>query len=886
MSRLAWAVVCLLVVLLLAVGTAVAGWWFSPHWLPRVAKHYAPQYGIEIQVLKLAAPRMDGVHIQQIKLRQNSNTIVASNVDVVYERHELQAGKIRKLHIAHLELTVGPSTDKGPAKPLPDPRTLWGLVPAEQIDVAEFVVVVTEPGVHIHGKANFNAAALATDLIVDAPERARGYNLRMRVSRKGLLQAALRSPAPDALLIADASAQWSGGQGQGVLGQNDSKAGGSGRVAVRVHAAPTSDQLRDLGALWQLNSTRANLKLDVATDFPWPLPQFADRDAGIRFAEALALSGAIQVDWSGSRPGLAQNLALRANARFKRLRDSVEVQLSSGMLCAGDLLLERPLILFAQPISGQFRISGDSPVQVRVANNVLEARGKLRAELGDDSAWVHATTQELRADISALSAGKPEGLHSRLALSMQLPKSSFGRFTAKADITAQGNGPLLEMAIARGAQISLGRLGDWSRGETRARGATPIRAQLDPRLLQWRTGPVHADITLPKGDFAGTDVRFAPARLRLEAAEGTGGAKVNASGELSSIANARDNSLRFTAVGKVGMRGNDTNTAIELRLGKTDLRFGIVVTYNLQHKSGTLQVHDAITWNQPLLHNLLGTWQEPGDSSSGSLRADLGAQFQFVGTTTRLHSNGTITLKNVAATYADYRLKGIDARTAYQLVNQDLRVTDAQLHMGEAFVGTEVRSIDALWRFANGVVSTAGIRAELLGGKVSTNAFDYRLKPGDADLEVSIDGMQLAELLTLQHEDLKGDGVIDGKLPLSVRSNVAEVRGGKVAARPPGGTIAYAKANDYAGNISQEGFRFAISALSDFHYTRMESSIDYNKEHVLNLGVKLYGHNPTVENGRPINYNLNVGQNVADLLRSLRTADEVSRQLEAKLQRR
>ncbi len=881
MNRLVWATVGLLVLLLLAAGTVVAGWWFSPDWLPRVAKHYAPRYGIELQALEFDAPRMDGVHIRRIEFRQKNNLISATNVDLVYERHELQAGKLRQLHIAHLELTVGPSADNEPAKPLPDPRTLWGLVPAQQIEVAEFVVTLLDPSVRVHGNARFNAELLTTDFTVDAPERARGYNLRARFARSGLLQAALRSPAPEAALIGDANAQWNDSPASSGAVQSDPL-----RVATRVHAAPTPGQLRDLAALWQLDSTRATLKLDVATEFPWPLPQFADRNAAISFAQALALDGALQVDWSGSRPGLARNLALRATARFKRVRDSVEVQLDNGMLCAGDLLLDKPLILFAQPISSQFRISGDSAVQVRVANNVLEARGKLRAELGDNSAWVHASTQDLRASISALSAGLPDGLHSRIALSMQLPKSSFGRFTAKADITADGAGSQLNMAIARGAQISLGKLGDWTRGETRALATAPIRAQLDPRLMQWSSGPVRADVTLPKGNFAGTAVQFAPAKLQLASAAGEGSAKVDAKGELGSTASTRDNSLRFIAAGKVDLRGNDTHAAIQLRLGKADVRVGFTTTYNLQRKAGTLQVRDAITWNKALMSNLLDSWKEPGDSSSGSLTAALDAQFQFVGTTTRLRSNGTVTLKDVTATYADYRMKGIDARTTYRLANENVRVTDAHLHMDEAFVGADVRAIDAQWRFADGIVSTDGIHAELLGGKVATNAFGYRLDPGDANLDVRIDGMQLADLLTLQHEDLKGDGVIDGNLPLSIRNNVAEVRNGKVAARPPGGTIAYAKASDYAGNISQEGFRFAVSALSDFHYTRMESSIDYDKEHVLKLGVKLYGHNPAVEKGRPINYNLNVSQNVADLLRSLRAADEVSRQLENKLQHR
>jgi hypothetical protein len=51
------------------------------------------------------------------------------------------------------------------------------------------------------------------------------------------------------------------------------------------------------------------------------------------------------------------------------------------------------------------------------------------------------------------------------------------------------------------------------------------------------------------------------------------------------------------------------------------------------------------------------------------------------------------------------------------------------------------------------------------------------------------------------------------------------------------------------------------------------------------LGVRLEGHNPAVEKGRRIVYNLNVTENVPVLLESLRLQDAFTRRIERRVRR-
>jgi hypothetical protein len=487
--------------------------------------------------------------------------------------------------------------------------------------------------------------------------------------------------------------------------------------------------------------------------------------------------------------------------------------------------------------------------------------------------------------IDALAKGRYDGLRTRADLDMQLDRTSFDRFTAKAALDVRGDGDEVAIVVRRGARVSLGRLGDWTRGNTSARSTRDITAHVQPTSLRWRTGEVRADVTLPKGDFAGTAASFAPATLRVSRAAGEGGTRVDADGSMASTVRAMDNGVRFDAGGKVQLRGDRSHAEITARLGPSALPVAFISDYDLARKRGRLRIDDTVSWTAPLLAGVLERWQQPGDSARGALRIDLTADYRFVGRQTFLDARGRVAVSAADGTWADYRIKGANGQGDFTLANGALAVRAGDVTLDEAFVGTTIRAIHAGFALTGNQLVLDDLRAAMLGGNVRASDFTYAIDAGSADLAVTLDGIQLADVLKLQDQELSGSGTLDGNLPMQVRGNVAEVRGGMISARAPGGTIAYAKASEYAKNIGQQGFEFAVAALSDFRYTRMESSIDYDRKHVLKLGVKLYGHNPAIEDGRPINYNLNVSQNVLDLLRSLRATDEVSRQLENRLQR-
>ena len=61
-----------------------------------------------------------------------------------------------------------------------------------------------------------------------------------------------------------------------------------------------------------------------------------------------------------------------------------------------------------------------------------------------------------------------------------------------------------------------------------------------------------------------------------------------------------------------------------------------------------------------------------------------------------------------------------------------------------------------------------------------------------------------------------------------------------------------------------------LQALSDFHYNALELGIQYEDD-TLKLTAKLEGKNPDWQQGRPVNFNLTVQENIPALLKSLRS---------------
>ncbi|RMG91580.1 MAG: hypothetical protein D6703_04360 [Zetaproteobacteria bacterium] len=150
---------------------------------------------------------------------------------------------------------------------------------------------------------------------------------------------------------------------------------------------------------------------------------------------------------------------------------------------------------------------------------------------------------------------------------------------------------------------------------------------------------------------------------------------------------------------------------------------------------------------------------------------------------------------------------------------------------------------------------------------------------------VHIEGIDVARLVALeQQQGLKASGKLDGHLPLDWRADGLYLVQGTLQARSPGGIIRY-EGTPATRRMGEKnlGVRTALDVLRDFRYQQMRIRADYTPDGSLRLKVHLYGHNPSYAQGRPIELNLNVQENLPALLRSLQTGGQIEHEVQRRL---
>ena len=176
---------------------------------------------------------------------------------------------------------------------------------------------------------------------------------------------------------------------------------------------------------------------------------------------------------------------------------------------------------------------------------------------------------------------------------------------------------------------------------------------------------------------------------------------------------------------------------------------------------------------------------------------------------------------------------------------------------------------------------------QLLGGWIvlpEPRPWDFAAASNSLTLRV--ERWQLAELIALQQkQDIKADGVLEGELPLTLSGGRMMITDGYLRALAPGGRIQYRpNAASRAMATDSQELQAALDLLSDFHYKKLASEVQLDAAGKLLLELSLAGKNPGQYQGKAVNFNINLEQNIDPLLQSLRLSGNLVDQLEQRAQ--
>lgn len=324
---------------------------------------------------------------------------------------------------------------------------------------------------------------------------------------------------------------------------------------------------------------------------------------------------------------------------------------------------------------------------------------------------------------------------------------------------------------------------------------------------------------------------------------------------------------------------------------------GLTMALNLEQRwNGPLQVGGKLQEiflraGNPIAGSLV-TWPASLELSSGRLSGE--------GKLTPPAGNGkptanlTLEARGLAGIFDRSEISGLDARVTARLQRDRLRLDISELRLAELNPGFTFGPL--LWRGhyeaaidqpAKGRLTWQIAETQILGGRFWLPAGALDLAAPQQRLSARLEGVQLGDVLAAYPtEGLSGSGVIDGSFDVQRSAEGLSVRDGKLAARAPGGVLRFRSPKIEALGQANPAMKIVTEALHDFHYDLLTSDVRYDENGKLNLGLRLNGHNPALEGGRPINFSINLEEDIPALLTSLQLSDRVSETIQRRVQER
>lgn len=247
-------------------------------------------------------------------------------------------------------------------------------------------------------------------------------------------------------------------------------------------------------------------------------------------------------------------------------------------------------------------------------------------------------------------------------------------------------------------------------------------------------------------------------------------------------------------------------------------------------------------------------------------------------------ARGEITFDGLSGVYDRMALEGLNGTVEFSLDDASVNLQAPMLKIDQINPGIPIGPITVSARYQTpadqllkGNLTLEQASAGLLGGKVRVEPATWALDNTPVLVPLELTRLEVSQLMRVYPaEGLAGTGLLRGHVPLLIGPEGIRVVQGQVEAIDPGGVLQLPaeRLRDFAQDNKAMGM--VTQAMRNFHYSELESRIDYGQDGTLNLGLHLEGHNPNVQDGHPIVLNINLEENIPALLTSLQLSGRVN----------
>lgn len=150
---------------------------------------------------------------------------------------------------------------------------------------------------------------------------------------------------------------------------------------------------------------------------------------------------------------------------------------------------------------------------------------------------------------------------------------------------------------------------------------------------------------------------------------------------------------------------------------------------------------------------------------------------------------------------------------------------------------------------------------------------------GSSDLNISLDNLDLKSLMDYYPQDkISAEGSISGNLPLKTKNGAFTISNGKVKATTPGKIKAELFSDNGSTSLNSQ-LALLSKALKNYNYSSLSSELNLSKKGDLQIALHLKGNNPDFQNGREVNLNIDITENIPALIKTLKLTSSLEESL-------
>lgn len=228
-----------------------------------------------------------------------------------------------------------------------------------------------------------------------------------------------------------------------------------------------------------------------------------------------------------------------------------------------------------------------------------------------------------------------------------------------------------------------------------------------------------------------------------------------------------------------------------------------------------------------------------------------------------------LTLKNLSGKLGPIALRNLNSVVEIDKPWPLTTAADQIVSVELADVGLPLTNGLVRFKIDNGeTLSLAASQLEMMSGKVTLDPVTLKLGAPAQQIHLNVQKISLARLFELfAVAGLSGEGVLTGGIPVTLFPAGLAIDHAKLEAEGPG-TLKYDPTRGPAALANAgDSVKMALSALSDFHYDKLEIDLDRKATGDTELGLHIAGRNPSFYNGYPVEFNLSVAGRLDEALR-------------------